>query len=79
MKELRSFLGLASYYRKFIKDFAKITKPLTIHLKGELGMVSKNQSAKVPLQLDVAAEEALEKIKNSLQEQVELFQTDFSV
>lgn len=42
-------------------------------------MVSKNQSAKVPIQLDVAAEEALEKIKNSLQEQVELFQTDFSV
>jgi len=27
---LRSFLGLAYYYRKFIKNFVKITKPLTI-------------------------------------------------
>lgn len=28
-KEIKSFLGLIGYYRKFIKDFAKITKPLT--------------------------------------------------
>lgn len=32
-KEIKSFLGLAGYYRRFIKNFAKITKPLTTCLK----------------------------------------------
>lgn len=32
-KQLKGFLGLLGYYRKFIKDFAKVTKPLTKCLK----------------------------------------------
>jgi len=28
MKEVQKFLGLANYYRRFVKDFAKIAKPL---------------------------------------------------
>jgi hypothetical protein len=29
VKSLRSFLGHVGFYRRFIKDFSKITKPLT--------------------------------------------------
>jgi len=28
MKDIQKFLGLANYYRQFVKDFAKIAKPL---------------------------------------------------
>ena len=30
LKQVRTFLGLVGYYRKFIKNFAKIAKPLTM-------------------------------------------------
>lgn len=32
-KEVRQFLGTIGYYRRFIKDFAKIVKPLTVLLR----------------------------------------------
>lgn len=32
-KEVRQFLGMLGYYRRFIKDFAKIVKPLTALLR----------------------------------------------
>ena len=42
-KELKGFLGTIGYYRKFIKDFAKIVKPLTTPLrKGEKIVHSKD-------------------------------------
>jgi hypothetical protein len=32
-KGLRSFLGLANYYRRFIRDFSKVARPLSDLLK----------------------------------------------
>ena len=29
LKQLRSFMGMASWYRKFLKNFATTTEPLT--------------------------------------------------
>jgi len=43
---LKSFLGLASYYRCFIKGFANIARPLTDILKGENSKISANNSRK---------------------------------
>ena len=31
--QIRSFLGLAGYYQRFISDFSKIAKPMTKLLK----------------------------------------------
>lgn len=78
LKELRSFLGLASYYRKFIEGFAQKTKPLTTYLRGEHGGVPKNRSAKIQINLNQEAVDAMNIIKNALQQQVELFQPDFN-
>src|SRR2546430_437814 len=43
ISQLREFLGLASYYRKFIKDFSKKVKPITKLLKGTKREVKKSK------------------------------------
>jgi hypothetical protein len=35
VREIRSFLGLAGYYRRIIENFSKIAKPMTVLLKKE--------------------------------------------
>jgi hypothetical protein len=50
--ELKGFLGLASYYRRFIKDFSKIAKSLNDLMKGinyEKGIKQKNQNKQIDI------------------------------
>ena len=35
VKGIRSFLGHAGFYRRFIKDFSKFSKPLTTYYRKE--------------------------------------------
>lgn len=39
LKELKGFLGMTSYYRRFIKDYARVAKPLTNLTRGENAQV----------------------------------------
>lgn len=78
LRQLRSFLGMAGTYRKFIKNYAAITKPLSVLLRTTFGQVSAKASPKVPIHLDQQAERAFNIIKEKLQEKIELYQPDFS-
>lgn len=42
-KDIKSFLGLVSYYRRFIPNFSKIAKPLTQLLKKDVQFLWENQ------------------------------------
>ena len=66
-KEIKSFLGLLGYYRKFIRNFADVTKPLTKRLKKG-----------VTITVDQEYEEAFEKCKNLLINEPVLQYPDFT-
>jgi ribonuclease HI len=75
---VRSFLGLAGYYRCFIKDYASLARPLTDILKGDNGKVSAGRSKKIPVNLDEKQCQTFEKLKNVLiSEDVMLLYPDY--
>lgn len=73
VKELQGFLGLVNFYRKFIKDFAKIASPLNNLLKGR--KVTKND--KTHLEWNEEALHAFSTLKNSLTTDIVLAFPDF--
>jgi len=66
VKELRSFLGICTFYRRFVPNFAKIASPLT-DLTGEVAYI-----------WSAAAQEALESLKTKLASAPVLVQPDFT-
>jgi hypothetical protein len=45
--DIRSFMGLAGYYRRFIKGFSKIGHPITSLQKRELNLFGQQNVRKV--------------------------------
>lgn len=66
LRALRSFLGLSGYYRRFIRDYATIAKPLSRYLRGDNGQIGTSSSKKIKINLDSEALIAFEKLKNIL-------------
>lgn len=66
LQALRSFLGLSGYYRRFIKDYASIAKPLTKYLRGDNGLIGTTRSKKISIHFDQEAENAFNKLRNIL-------------
>ena len=57
-QELRSFLGHFGFYRRFIKDFAKVLKPLTFLLCKEKDLIIEEEGKHAFIQLKQSLVEA---------------------
>ncbi|KAL4085097.1 hypothetical protein QTP88_027389 [Uroleucon formosanum] len=67
VKEIKSFLGLSGYYRKFIKSYSLISKPMTNLLRKD-----------VTFNWDTSCQEAFDKLKNILCSEPILQYPDFT-
>lgn len=76
-KELKSFFAMTSFYKKFIRDYAKVAKPLTNLTRGESARIKANQSKKVPSDLDDADLQAFDGLKTILPSSEALAFPDF--
>lgn len=79
LHDLRSFLGLAGYYRRFVKDYADIAKPLTDMLRGDNGKISANKSKRTTISLNEEQTSAFDKLRSILSsEDVVLLYPDYT-
>ena len=80
LKELRSFLGFCSYYRRFVSGFSKIAKPLH-QLVTELydgGKHGRNRSAVIGDKWTLECQEAFSSLKEALTSAPVLAYPDYS-
>lgn len=66
LRQLRSYLGLCNYYRRFIKGYADMAKPLTSILRGPNGKIPRSESSKIKISLGDAEKKAINDLKNAL-------------
>ncbi len=81
-EEVRRFLGFAGYYRKFVKDFSKISRPLS-QLMPKSGAKRKGSKMKTPTPQVVwkwskAQEDSFQELKNRLSSPPVLGYVDYS-
>ena len=81
VKALRSFLGFTGYYRRFIKDYAKIVKPLNDLLVGhptQKPVSKRKKKTSVPWEWGEAQQCAFNTLKEKLSSLPVLAYADFS-
>ena len=68
LRELRSFLGVGSYYKKFIKGYAEMVEPLTKLTRTGIGegKMSRRRSKRVVISWNKECEEAMLKLKDEI-------------
>ena len=80
LKALRSFLGFTGYYRRYIKHYAKIAKPLNDLLVGHptnKGVSSRKKKKSVPWQWGETQQTAFKTLKEKLSSPPVLAYADF--
>ena len=73
LHDVRSFLGLASYYRKFIPGYSNIASPLHELTKG-----FPRKGKRITIQWSKLEDEAFNRLKDALTEDVTLMYPDFN-
>jgi hypothetical protein len=78
LKEIRSFVCLVGYYRRFIKNFATISKPLTeLQNKEKCAKLGKREGTRKKFELPEEAKEAVEILKRKITEAPVMALPDF--